>query len=271
LLENSFPKVPRVVLDPIIDVEGARGDPDLFLNNRRSPLILDEIQYAPELVPAIKRRLERDKSPGQYLITGSQQWDVMRLLKESLAGRAILLDLHGFSLSEIYKKDFWLKSWLEGREEFKKMGPSVRPLFEQLWRGFFPQAQFIEDSAIPYFYQSYITTCIEKDVRNFADVENWELFGRFYRLCAALTAQEINHSQLGREIGVKPQTASRWLEILKATFQWNEIPAFSQNAVKRVSTRAKGYFLDTGLVSSALAISSIWGAASIFRLPLKAH
>jgi len=89
-----------VVLDPVTDVEGARRDPDLFLDNRKPPLVLDEIQYAPDLVTAIKRRVDRDRRPGQYVLTGSQRWGVLRSLSESLAGRAVLIDMEGFSDAE---------------------------------------------------------------------------------------------------------------------------------------------------------------------------
>src|SRR5688500_16403928 len=87
-----------VVLDRAIDGDTARADPELFLNNRRPPLVLDEIQYAPELVAAIKRRVDIDNKPGQYVLTGSQQWGVLKALSESLAGRAVFLDLEGFCL-----------------------------------------------------------------------------------------------------------------------------------------------------------------------------
>jgi predicted AAA+ superfamily ATPase len=89
-----------------------------------------------------------------------------------------------------------------------------------------------------------------------ADISDWQLFGRFIRLAAALTAQEHNFSQLGRELGLTPQTAQRWLDILKATFQWFEVPAFSGNLIKRVSSKPKGYFSDTGIACSSQAISS---------------
>lgn len=262
LLENTFPlSIPRVVFDPVIDIENARSDPDLFLANRSPPLILDEIQYVPSLVSALKRKLDQDRRPGQYLITGSQQWEVMKLLSESLAGRAIILNLHPFCLAEIQKEKIWIPSWLEGKTNFKHSPPSYS-LYEQLWRGFFPEAQFLKTETVSYFYQSYLSTYIEKDVRNLANISDWEQFGRFYRLCGALTAQEVNLSQFGRDIGITPQTATRWRDILKATFQWFEIPAFSQNSVKKVSLKAKGYFMDTGLVCNTLAISSSHAVAN---------
>ncbi|MDO8527742.1 MAG: DUF4143 domain-containing protein [Deltaproteobacteria bacterium] len=275
LLEHTFPQYTRIVFDPIMDIENARSEPDLFLDHRKPPIILDEIQYAPELVPAIKRRLEKDRKPGQYLLTGSQQWGVMKLLSESLAGRAAFLDLEGFSLPEIAKADFsspWLERWLKDPVHFlqtpcKKLSLPF-PLYEQIWRGFLPETEFLPANLIPDFHLAYQRTYIERDIQQLADVSDLQLFSRFFRLCAALTAQEINFSQLGRELGITPQTAGRWLELLKATFQWYEVPPYSGNTIKRISGKPKGYLCDTGLACFAQAVSSfpvlgshpLWGA-----------
>jgi len=252
-----------VVFDPVLDVGNARHDPELFLANRSTPLILDEIQYAPELIPVIKRLVDRNRRPGQYILTGSQQWGVLRSAAESLAGRAVFLDLEGFSLAETSNLPAtapWLPEWLAGPENFFRKGPKrldrERPLFEQLWRGFLPEAHFLPLDTIPDFQMAYQRTYIERDVRLLADISDWQLFGRFLRLAAALTAQEINFSQLGREIGLTPQTARRWLGILQATFQWHEVPAFSGNALKKVSNKPKGFIADTGLACAAQAIST---------------
>jgi predicted AAA+ superfamily ATPase len=254
---------PSFVFDPVLDVANARKDPDLFLDNHPPPLILDEIQFAPELASALKRRIDRRRTPGQYLLSGSQQWSVMKSLAESLAGRVAFLDLHGFSLAELSRKPpahVWLEQWLAEPQGFPAR-KSVRldlprPLFEQLWRGFLPEAQFLDLQVIPDFHLAYQRTYLERDVRLLADITNWDQFGRFLRLAAALTAQEVNQSQLGREIGLTPQTVRRWLDLLKATFQWFEVPAYSGNAIKRVSQKPKGYLGDSGFGCFAQAISS---------------
>src|SRR5689334_13070201 len=117
LLRTLLPDVPYVVFDPITDVESARADPDLFLDNRRPPVILDEVQYAPEVLAAIKRRVDRQRSPGQYLLTGSQQWGVLKNVAESMAGRAAFIDLDGFCLQELRGRGAdgktWLSTWLD--------------------------------------------------------------------------------------------------------------------------------------------------------------
>jgi len=254
-----------VVFDPVADVGNARQDPELFLRNHPAPIILDEIQYAPELIPVIKRLVDQDRRPGRYLLTGSQQWGVLRSVAESLAGRAVFLDLEGFSLAEAVAAGdndnaLWLGRWLAGAESFFRAGVqrfvTGITLYEQIWRGFLPEAQTIPLDTVPDYYAAYQRTSVERDARLLADVSDWRLFGRFVQLVAAMTAQEINASQLGRELGLTPQTARRWLDILLATFQWHEVPAFAGNALKRFSGKAKGYIADTGLACAAQAIST---------------
>ncbi len=256
-------KADYVVFDPVIDIQNARQDPELFLDNHTTPIILDEIQYAPELLPVIKRRIDDNKSPGQYLLTGSQQWGVLKSIAESLAGRAVFVDLEGFSICEICHPDkmsTWLPNWLENdpkafSDKSKRLDAKVT-LYEQLWRGSFPESQFFSIDLIPSFFSGYQRTYIERDVRVIADISNLQLFGRFVRLMSAMTAQEVNFSQLGRELGLTPKTSRRWLDILQHTFQWFEIPPFSGNVIKRISRKSKGYVADTGLACFAQAISS---------------
>ena len=115
LLKHQFPDWDTVVFDPVVDVGNARADPELFLQNHPSPLILDEIQYCPEVVSCIKRRVDEDKHPGMYILTGSQQWSVLKSISESLAGRAVFMDLNGLlslRLQRIYRlppglNDIW--------------------------------------------------------------------------------------------------------------------------------------------------------------------
>jgi uncharacterized protein len=264
-----------IVFDPSLDVGNARTDPDLFLETHPPPLILDEIQYAPELVGALKRHVDRNRQPGQYLLTGSQQWNVLNRIAESLAGRAVFLDLEGFSLAELAAANpdsSWLCDWLGDSAQFLAARHARLRLpmtaYDLVWRGCLPDATQIDIGLVPDFHTAYFRTYLERDVRLLSEVSDWHSFSRFVRVAAALTGQEINHSQLGRDIGITPQTARRWLALLAATFQWFEVPAYSGNAVKRVSLKPKGYFADTGLACSAQAISSpttlgghpLWGS-----------
>jgi len=263
LIQHLFPRYSNVVFDPVIDVGNARKDPDLFLDNHPPPLILDEIQYAPELVPALKRRIDLHKKPGSYILTGSQQWAVLKTVSESLAGRSVFADLEGFSLAEMAEDAVgpsWLNRWLADPDAFVAQ-PSLcrspkRTLNEQLWRGWLPQANDISLDLLPAFHAAYLRTYIERDVRLLADVDDWQLFGRFVQLTSALNACEVNYSHLGRDIGITPQTARRWLALLRATFQWYDVPAYCGNATKRISGKPKGYVADTGLACHLQQISS---------------
>jgi len=252
-----------VTFDPIVDVEGARAEPELFLDNHRRPLVLDEIQYAPEIVPALKRRIDRDRRPGQFVLTGSQQWEVLKALEESMAGRVVFLELDGFCQSELAERAMgasWLERWLADPKALldarPERLPEGRPLYERLWRGFLPEAESLPLDVLSDFHSAYIRTYIERDARQMGGVSDWQAFGRFYRLAAALTAQEVNRSELGRELGITPQTAHRWLDMLRATYQWHDLTAWSGNAIQRISKKPKGHFGDTGLVCASLRISS---------------
>jgi len=266
LLKHIFPNYDYVLFDPVVDVESARSDPDLFLDNHPTPLILDEIQFAPELVPAVKRRIDKNKKPGMYILTGSQQWGVLNQVSESLAGRAIICQLDPFSLAEITKpqpEKYWLEEFLNtGEIPTTDCMPLPFNTNELLWRGLLPETLFLPKELITQFHASYQATYIEKDIRLLEGVRDLQLFSRFVKLIAAHTASEINYNELGREIDITPQTAKRWLNLLIQTFEWFEIPPFSRNQIKKVSGKSKGYFADTGqvcfsqMVSSPVAIAS---------------
>ncbi len=252
-----------VTLDPAIDVAGARGDPDLLLANRPGPLCVDEAQYAPELLAAIKRSVDRDRRPGRFVLTGSQQWNVLRALGDSLAGRAVFLDLAGFTLKERAGEGAgpgWLSAWLQQPtpdtlRSFRRVADPRGPN-ERIFRGSLPEANTLPLDLLPDFFAGYRRTYVERDVRLLGEVSDAQLFGRFMGLAAALSAQEVNASQMGRELGISPPTARRWLALLAGSFQWFEVPAFSRNVVKRTSGRARGYLSDTGMACAAQQMAS---------------
>jgi len=263
LLAHHLPKWELIVFDPVVDVGNARSDPELFLRNHPAPLVLDEIQYCPELVPSIKRRVDRDGRPGMFVLTGLQQWPALKSVGESLAGRAVFLDLDGFSLAEM-AEDIpsrpWLERYLDAPDAFAAETPrrhaATRSLYECLWRGTLPAMDALPKSVASDFFAGYLRTYVERDVRLMLDAGDWQQFGRFVQLAAALTAQEVNFSQLGREIGTTPQTSKRWLAVLQATFQWVEIPVYQGNVIKRISAKPKGYLSDTGMACHLSRITS---------------
>ena len=264
LLRQTFPDLPLITFDPVQDIHGARQDPDLFLDSFPPPLILDEIQYAPELFAALKRRIDRLEQTGQYLLTGSQNPAALRQVAESMAGRVGILELDGFAMEEMAgagDQAPWLKVWLESRGEAvpQRYGtfPVSSGVFATLWRGGMPGLDGLPDHMVQPYLTSYLHTYVERDVRVVGDIREVGAFGHFVALCAALTAQEVNRAKFGRELGLAPATVQKWLGVLKATYQWHEVPAFSGNAVKRLAGKSKGYVADTGLACLLQRLTSV--------------
>ena len=265
LLGHVFPDVRQVVFDPVQDLYGARSDPDQFLETFDTPLILDEVQYAPELLPALKRRVDQSEKKGQYFLTGSQNLAVLRNVSESLAGRIGILRLDGLTPAEQAgeaEAESWLKSYLNGTNGFAESVAEIpslqteKSLCEYLWRGELPAVVPFENEDIPAYMGSYVQTYVERDIRMMADLADIGQFGRFLRLCGALTGNEIYQSQLGRELGINPKTARNWLNLLIWSYQWLELPSYSGNAIKKLSSKPKGHLQDSGLACYLNAIPS---------------
>ncbi len=264
MLSHIFPDYRHITFDPVEDLYNARKDPDLFLDNFPPPIILDEIQYAPELLPALKRRVDLSDKKGEYFLTGSQNIMMMKVVAESMAGRVGIIELPSMSHAEmdgLGEKEYnWLQKWLDEKDQFdgniiKNDNPKGN-IAKIMWRGSLPGITQIPDEVIPDFYSSYINTYIERDVRQMENIGDIGLFHQFVALCSALSATEINSSQLGRDIGISHNTARRWLDIMVAGYQWFELPPYHGNTIKRVSGKKKGYFSDTGLICNLQRMSS---------------
>ncbi|NLN59086.1 MAG: ATP-binding protein [Gammaproteobacteria bacterium] len=256
LLQHVFPEVRSVVFDPVQDIYGARHDPDQFLETFGTPLILDEVQYAPQLLAAVKRRADLSAESGQYFMTGSQNLAILRDVSESMAGRVGILRLDGLTPAEVTdgsQAASWLERYLSDPGRFGEtlaempLADVEMPLAHYLWRGQLPGLVPFEESEVPAYWSSYVQTYVERDIRRMANIADLGQFGRFLRLCGALTGQEIVQSQLGRELGISPKTARSWIDLLTGSYQWLELSAYSRNRVKRVSGRPKGHFTDSGL------------------------
>jgi predicted AAA+ superfamily ATPase len=275
LLQHLFPEYKCFIFDPIQDLYGARRDPDLFLDTFPPPLVLDEIQFAPELLPAIKRRVDTREQQGQYFLTGSQNLSVLKSVAESLAGRVGIINLEGMTIQEMSSRpeDNWLAEYLQSPAAFLKLRQErepveAGPLAQTLWRGSLPGILEMPNDIVAGYFRSYIQTYVERDVRLLENIRELSSFDRFLGLSAALCAQEINASQLGREIGVTPATSRRWLDLLENTFQWLEVFPYHGNTIKRISGKRKGYWRDTGLACylqrlsspDALAVSPLLGS-----------
>ena len=265
LLKHLFPNFKVITFDPIQDVMGARSNPDLFLDSVGSPVILDEVQYAPELFPALKRRMDSNPGKGQFLLSGSQNPLLLKQVSESLAGRVFVYELESYSVSERVGLAGagalpWLTRFLKNGGKWGGVLPQIpdtrTSLMEVLWRGALPDETSMSLRFVKRYAASYVQTYLERDVRMAGNVSDLEAFSRFLALAAALSGQEVNHSQLGREIGISPATAAKWLGILKATFQWRELPPWQGNTIKRIAGKPKGIFADTGIQTYLLRLSS---------------
>ncbi len=263
LLLQLFPDIKSVVFDPIQDLYRAKEDPDLFLESFPAPLILDEVQYVPELLGTLKRKMDKSDAKGQYFLTGSQNFSMMRQVAESMAGRVAIFHLDNFTPQEMLglgEQGGWLPQYLENPTGFaqgRSLTPSSFPsLVEFLFRGTFPATLDLPTSQIPRYFRSYLQTYVDRDVRLQEDIRQLAEFDRFLGLSASLTAQEINASQLGREIGISPHTARRWLDLLTFSFQWIELLPYHGNTIKRLSGKKKGYFKDSGFACYLQKIES---------------
>ncbi|EKD74668.1 MAG: hypothetical protein ACD_44C00366G0006 [uncultured bacterium] len=261
LLKHLLPQTELIVFDPLMDSGNARQDPELFLDQLKLPVILDEIQYVPELLPVIKRRVDLSKKPGEYWLTGSQNLNVLKNVSESLAGRAALLSLYPMNFSERYDDaSAWIPRFFQDPTTFLtqpvKKSNTTNTLTSVIWKGGYPGLIPLAEELYVDVLGSYFSTYIERDLRLISEISDFQDFSRFVQLLANLTAQEINFSELGREVGIAPKTAQRWLNILNSTYQWIELPAYSGNTLKRISEKHKGYFIDTGMACYLMHIST---------------
>lgn len=263
MLSHLLPEVKMIVFDPVQDIYGARQDPDLFLDNFPPPLILDEVQFVPELLPALKRRVDQLEAPGQYILTGSQNLGMLRSVAESMAGRVGILPLDGMTVYEICgrgSQNGWLSRYLDDPDSL--MGSvagtigDFQNVSRSLWRGSLPGLLDAPDEMVPDYFRSYVQTYVERDVRLMEDIRELATFGRFLALTGALTAQEVNASQFGRDVGVAPATSRKWLDLLVSTYQWLELFPYQGNTIKRLSWKRKGFLRDTGMACYLQRISS---------------
>ncbi len=247
---------------PVTDHEGARKDPNFFLQTHKHPLFLDEIQYAPELLAAIKQKVDENKKNGMYLLSGSQNLAISKGIAESLAGRAAILHLLPMGYCEwtgSAQNPSFLQEWLNDNSDIyaNKWTKSTPPdTLSHIWRGSYPGLLELPDDLIPRYWQSYLETYVERDIRTVADVGSLQIFSSFVALLAAMTSQEINYSELGRELGVNYKTSQSWVSIAESTFQWFSVPSFTRNSVKHLSLKKKGYYCDTGFACYLQHISS---------------
>lgn len=239
----------------------AREEPALFLQRFQPPILIDEIQYAPQLLPYIKMYVDKEHKAGMFWLTGSQQFQLMRGVSESLAGRVGIINLLGLSLTELHHQAKDALPFLPSQNLLLKRLPFLQPLslqdvYRVIWRGAYP-AMWIMDpqhSTAQYstvdrdlFYSSYVQTYLQRDVRDLANVGDEGSFLKFLRAAAARTGQLVNLSDMANDTSISVTTAKRWLSILEASGIIYLLEPYHNNTSKRLIKTPKLYFLDTGL------------------------
>lgn len=241
-----------ITLDDPLVLSLAKEDPSLFMQRFPSPLLIDEIQYAPELLPYIKMEVDKKQKPGLFWLTGSQQFHLMKGVSESLAGRVGVVQLLGLSRQECLKNLGNHGPFLPVPEEIRKREKSddhlsLMDLYRIILRGSFPAIALSEEMDRNLFYGSYVQTYLQRDIRDLAKVGDEMAFLRFLRASAARTGQLLNLAELARDADVAPNTAKNWMSILQTSGIIYLLEPFHSNTTKRLVKTPKLYFLDTGL------------------------
>ena len=249
--------------DPVARA-AAVADPDAWLAANPPPLAIDEVQHVPGLFPALKRRVDRDPTPGQYLITGSALWLSMRAIGESLAGRVVLLEMWPLRASEWRRRKPWDWNILLDPQGWQDIPSTWRAtetgLREAILRGGYP-----EPAALPgapqrrLWHESYLRTYLQRDVLDLVRLEHVAEFTRLIRLLAGQTGALVNQSALARDLGLPQPTVRRHIEWLRTTYQGHALPPYSTHLGKRLVKTPKFYWTDTGMAAALVGLSD-WAA-----------
>jgi len=253
LLLNSVKEAEYNTFDDYILFDAVNRDSLGFVNSLQTPVILDEIQYIPQVLRTIKIRIDREQQPGAFLMTGSQQFELMKGISESLAGRIGLLTLSGLSTREIdgvvFDKPF-LPTEKYINERLESAVPVLaQKLWERIWRGSMPKLYAQPETPVADYYSAYLKTYIERDIRLLTQVGDELSFLQFLTACAARTGQILNLSDISRDIGISVPTAKRWLSVLTTSGLVYLLQPYSRNVAARVIKTPKLYFMETGLVA----------------------
>ena len=235
LVRMTYPDKPYFSMENPDIRMAAQADPRGFLNDVPDGAILDEVQRLPEILSYIQGIVDEKQKPGMFILTGSHQPDVHQAVSQTLAGRTALLTLLPFSLPELFK---YKKKW---------------DAYEIIVKGAFPRLHQ-ENLSVVRFYNGYVQTYVERDVRTLLNVKDLNQFQRFLTLLAGRIGQVVNYTSLGNDIGLSAPSVKNWISILKASFVIFELQPFFENINKRVVKSPKIYFTDTGLVSHLLGI-----------------
>ena len=229
----------------------ANEDPAGFIDRLKLPVLIDEVQYAPNLFSYIKLIVDKTKKNGLFWLTGSQEFSMMKNISESLAGRIAILDLQGISLSEDEGRPqtppfIPTLDCLKHRQKIAKP-LSLEDIYFKIWRGSYPHVVLNNGKTWQTFYESYVTTYIERDVRDYLKIDNLIAFRKFMQIAASRTGQMLKYRDISKEIGVSQPTIKSWFNVLQATGIIKLIHPYFNNMTKRLLKTPKLYFMDTGL------------------------
>ena len=240
-----------VSLDDLNERNLAKTDPELFLQLHKPPVLIDEVQYAPELFTYIKINVDKNHAPGAFWLTGSQVFKLMRGVQESLAGRVAVLSMTTLSQAEISNGrmepfSIDLESLLKRKDE--RIVADTEAIFERIFKGSMPAIVSGNSSNSNIFYSSYLTTYIERDVKELAEAIDSLKFLRFITAVAARCSQMLNVAEIARDADINQVQAKNWLGILETLGIIFYLHPYSNNLLKRLVKTPKLYFYDTGLV-----------------------
>jgi len=232
-----FPDYDYVTLEDPNMREYAISDPNDFINKYSNKVIIDEFQRVPQLTSYLQGHIDTINEPGMYILTGSNQFEHLHSVSQTLAGRTAVLKLLPFSYNELYSG--------------KRTDENI---YDIMIKGWYPR---IFDQELQYstFYNSYFETYIQRDVRSIVNVQNLNDFQRFVRLCAGRTGQIVNFSNLANEVGVTYNTIKGWISVLQASYVIELLHPYYRNYNKRIIKNPKLYFLDTGLACNLIGIN----------------
>lgn len=249
-----------VTLDDMDERSLAKRDPAMFLQLHSTPIMIDEVQYAPELFSYIKMEIDKGAESGTYWLTGSQAFKLMELAQESLAGRVAILHMSSLSQHEIYGSEKCTPFTLELgalKEREKTNAPTdIVGIYDRIWKGSMPglaSGKFVDRDV---FYSSYLQTYIERDVKEQVQLADPLLFRDFVRAVACRAGQMLNIHDIARDVSVSNDTAKRWLQVLEKSDVIFFLRPYSNNLLKRTVKTPKLYFFDTGLVAYLTRYSS---------------
>jgi len=233
LVQHAFPDINYISLDLPAVAAQAEKNPGAFFKEHGLPLIIDEVQYAPSLFRYLKAIIDADRKPGRLILTGSQLFQLMEGVTESLAGRCGMLTVLNLSAEEMLSS--------EGEKKFSETA--------FLFHGGYPELHARSELDRHFWYVGYLTTYLERDVRNILNVGSLRDFDRFLRAVAARTSQILSYSDLARDVGIAPNTAKKWISVLQASGQVFLLEPYFRNISKRIVKSPKIYMCDTGLAA----------------------